>query len=99
MWSSLSALYTALVKRGKANKGEGEKGDSSNGTQTMASPSPSPPRTGGLHRIAMFKIPATENQQRLLDAFKVLAKDQQRVRLCRRFAPLVDVDLGDICGR
>ncbi len=33
-----------------------------------------------IHRVTMFKIPNPENQKKLLEAYKVLARDQNKVR-------------------
>lgn len=32
-----------------------------------------------IHRITMFKIPDPQNQAKLLEAYKVMAKDQAKV--------------------
>ncbi|KAK4453399.1 hypothetical protein QBC34DRAFT_422079 [Podospora aff. communis PSN243] len=41
--------------------------------------STTPPMSSGqIRRITMFKIPEGENQQKLVDAYGVLAKEQQK---------------------
>ncbi|KAK0633157.1 hypothetical protein B0T14DRAFT_417587 [Immersiella caudata] len=44
----------------------------------MSTTPPSP--SGQIRRITMFKIPEGENQQKLVEAYEVLAKEQQKVR-------------------
>ncbi|KAF3015828.1 hypothetical protein G7054_g6832 [Neopestalotiopsis clavispora] len=33
---------------------------------------------GRIHRVTMFKLPAAEDQQKLIEAYKTLAKNQQK---------------------
>ncbi|KAK6193758.1 hypothetical protein LQW54_012145 [Pestalotiopsis sp. IQ-011] len=33
---------------------------------------------GRIHRITMFKLPVPEDQEKLIEAYKTLAKDQQK---------------------
>lgn len=36
---------------------------------------------GRIHRVTMFKLPVPEDQEKLIEAYKTLAKDQQKVSL------------------
>ena len=42
-----------------------------------------------VHRVTSFKIPDPANQKRLLEAYKVLAAEQKKVRSVPCFAPLL----------
>ncbi len=36
---------------------------------------------GPIHRVTLFKVPSPTNQQKLIDAYKVLAANSQKVRV------------------
>jgi hypothetical protein len=54
-------------------------------------PTAPPMSSGQIRRITMFKIPEGKNQQKLVDAYGVLAKEQQKVRRyrsCSQYLPI-----------
>jgi hypothetical protein len=36
---------------------------------------------GRIHRVTMFKLPEVEHQEKLIEAYKTLSKNQQKVSL------------------
>jgi len=77
LWS-LCAVQFGLLSI-LATKLLGESQNKNPSIESKMSTTP-PTSSGQIRRITMFKIPEAENQQKLVDAYGLLAKEQQKVK-------------------